>query len=94
MSAADLINSAFEGTLACMVCLNIRQLLRDRLVRGLHMAAPTFVTAWGFWNCWYYPSLHQWYSFGCGAALAIANSFWLGLAVYYRNSRAPEGGGQ
>ena len=83
----DIINSAFEGTLAGLVCLNVRQLLKDKQIKGTHMAAPYFVTAWGFWNCLYYPSLHQWFSFACGAALALANAVWLGLALYYQATK-------
>lgn len=84
MTLADIINSGFEATLAGMVALNIRQLTVDKVVKGTHMAGPVFVTLWGFWNCFYYPSLHQWASFATGSALALANGVWLTLALYYR----------
>lgn len=86
MSIADVINGCFEGGLAGLVWLNIRQLVRDGEVKGTHMAAAIFVTLWGYWNLYYYPSLHQWFSFATGAALAFGNTVWLALALLYRHT--------
>jgi len=82
----DLINSAFEGGLGALVWLNFHQLLRDKTVKGTHWFPPVFVTIWGYWNLWYYPSLHQWCSFVGGASLALANTAWLALAIHYRKT--------
>lgn len=80
----DSINALFELTGALLICLNIRQLLRDRCVAGVHWAPTAFFTTWGLWNCYFYPSLDQWMSFCGGLAIVVTNAVWLGLVWRYR----------
>ena len=86
MSLPDAVNSAYEGLGALMVLLNIRQVLRDRQVRGMHLGALLFFTSWGYWNLFYYAHLAQWLSWTCGCLLALANTIWLGLCLRYRTT--------
>jgi len=83
---ADLGNGLFEGGGAIMLLLNLRQLVRDKKVAGVHWGPIVFWTLWGFWNLYYYPSLHQWASFAGGVGVVACNTAWLGLAFYYRRN--------
>jgi hypothetical protein len=69
----DHINAFFEGGGALLQLLNIRQLLRDRTVRGVHWLPLSFWTVWGFWNVEYYSNLTQWWSFTCGIGVVACN---------------------
>jgi hypothetical protein len=73
----DLINGAFELSGAAMLWLNVRQLWRDRRIAGVHWGPTLFFAAWGLWNLFYYPSLHQWASFTGGLAIVSMNTAWL-----------------
>lgn len=70
----DYVNAVFEGGGAVIQLLNVRQLLRDRTVRGVHWLPLSFWTMWGFWNIAYYPSLHQWWSFAGGLGVVACNT--------------------
>lgn len=83
MSPADLVNGSFEGIGALVLLLNIRRLLRDKMVRGVHWAPVAFWTLWGYWNVFYYPSLGQSFSFVAGLAVAAVNTVQLALLVKY-----------
>jgi hypothetical protein len=83
----DLINGSFEAIGSLLVWLNIRQLYRDKVVRGVHIAPVMFWTAWGYWNIYYYPHLNQWLSFAGGISVVLANSVWVGQMLYYRKER-------
>lgn len=85
MSLPDLINGAFEACGALALCANIRQLLKDKQVRGIHWGSTIFFTSWGLWNVFYYPHLGQWASFAGGLFIALANIVWLVLRIKYRN---------
>jgi hypothetical protein len=82
---SDLINGIFEGGGAILLTLSIRKLLKDKKVAGISYAPVTFWTVWGYWNLFYYPSLHQWASFIGGIGVVVMNTIWLALAFYYRN---------
>lgn len=86
ISWADAVNGAFEFFGGAVNWLNVRQLLRDKKVRGVSIIPTFFFTSWGFWNLYYYPSLHQWLSFAGGAVIVGANAAWVCLAWRYRNA--------
>lgn len=83
----DLINGAFEFCGAAALTMNVYRILRDKQVRGMHWASTIFFTAWSLWNLGYYPTLHQWFSFAGGCAIAIANLVWLILVYVYRDRK-------
>lgn len=80
----DLVNGLFESVGGVSSWLSVRQLARDRKVRGLYMPAQYFYAAWGLWNLFYYPSLAQWLSFLGGILIVSGNIAWLSLAWKYR----------
>lgn len=84
----DLINGAFEFTAGLMTWLNVRQIIKDKKVRGYNLKVFMFFTLWGYWNLYYYPSLNQWWSFYGGISIMLANTIWLMLAIYYKRSES------
>lgn len=80
----DVINGFFEAGGALCIWLNVRQLLRDKKVRGVFTPVTGFFWAWGLFNLVYYPSLGQWFSFAGGCMITLANTAWLVLAIKYR----------
>jgi len=62
----DLINGLFEFAGAFALALNVRQLWRDKEVKGVHPIPTAFFAAWGLWNLFYYPHLGQYWSLAGG----------------------------
>lgn len=77
----DLINATFELVGAILGWINVRQILRDREVKGVYWPVTAFFAAWGYWNLAYYPALGQWYSAGAGLLLAASNTAWVVIAL-------------
>lgn len=84
MSIADLINGSFEGGAALVNVLSIRELLKHREIKGVHWGPNLLFAAWGFFNLYYYPHLHQWFSFGCAICLTAMNCVWLALLIKFQ----------
>lgn len=80
----DLINACFELATGILLFLNSWKLYKDKVVKGVHILPLMLITAWGFWNLYYYPHLDQWFSFWGGVVLVIANVLWFGLIIYYK----------
>lgn len=78
----DLVNGCFELGGALALCLSVRRLWQDREIKGVHWAPTLYFFLWGAWNCLYYPSLGQWWSFAGGVAILAANCAWLGSLVW------------
>jgi len=83
----DLINGAFELLGGIVLWQNVRRIRQDRKLAGVDWRVTGFFTSWGFWNLWYYPSLHQWASFTGGLLIVFSNFVWLYYAVKYRNAK-------
>jgi len=81
----DIINALFEFLGGALMCINIHKLHREKMVRGVHWSPTMFFACWGMWNLFYYPHLGQWWSFGGGCFIVVANSIWVTQMVYYRN---------
>jgi hypothetical protein len=79
----DLINGVFEALGSVATWMNVTRLYRDKQVMGVNWELSLFWTNWSMWNIYYYPHLHQWFSFGGGISIAVANTVWAGLAMYY-----------
>jgi hypothetical protein len=88
MTLPDIINGSLELVAASLQTMNVRKLLRDRAVAGVHWHMTGFYVGWGLWNCYFYPSLGQWFSFAGGVTMTCANIVWVTLAM--RFSRAPK----
>ena len=80
---ADQCNGAFEFLGALLVLNNCRVVVHDKAVKGVSILSTLLFSVWGAWNLFYYPWLHQWYSFGGGAVLTWANSVYVLLLITY-----------
>lgn len=74
---ADLANGLFEAAGAVFLGLNVRQIWRDKEIKGVHWAPTVFFTAWSTFNLWFYPSQGLLWSFWGGLSIAIVNAIWL-----------------
>ena len=83
MSWPDLVNGMFEMTGGLLICLSIRRLHVDRVVRGVSAWPVAFFAAWGLWNLFYYPILGQWFSLAGGVLITVANVAWIAQMLYH-----------
>lgn len=79
----DQINGAFEMIGGALVFLNVWQVYKDKMVRGINWWVMVFFTSWGFWNLYFYPHYGLWWSFWGGVLIAIGNVCWLVMAWHY-----------
>lgn len=90
MSLPDVVNGVFEGVGGLMLFADCLRLWWEKAIAGVNWQVRAFFLAWGVWNLFYYPHLDQWFSFGGGLLIVIANAIWVALAVHYsRKNRAP-----
>jgi len=80
----DLINAIFELGGGILCWLNVRRLLKDRIVKGISWPVQAFFASWGIWNLYYYPSLGQYLSLYGGIFLVASNITWVVLAIRFR----------
>ena len=76
---SDLVNGLFEAIGALFVWINIRTIWKDKGYKGVHWLPAIFFNSWGVWNLYFYPHLHQWWSFSGGLFMVITNTIWVGL---------------
>ena len=81
---ADFINGSFELVSGILVWLNVRAIYRDKTHKGVHLLPLSVFTIWGYWNMYYYPSLNQMCSLIGGIMVALANTVWVVMIVYYK----------
>jgi hypothetical protein len=79
----DLVNCGFLSAGAIAQWANVKRILRDKQVCGVVWQLSAIYIAWGFWGLYYWPSLHQWWSFAAEMILTIGSTVWGVLAVWY-----------
>jgi ABC-type transport system involved in cytochrome c biogenesis permease subunit len=84
MDYRDLVNGIFELGSGLLSILNIRRLVKDKVVHGISMIPISFFALWGAWNLFYYPSLNQPLSFFGGIVIFLVNAIWIFLVFYYK----------
>lgn len=77
MSIPDIINGTFELAGGLFIWMNVVQVWKDKIVRGVHWLPTAFFTTWGVWNLYYYPHLNQWVSFAGGICIVLGNLAWV-----------------
>lgn len=82
----DFVNGLFETTSGLFGLINIFRLVKDKELKGISWIPTFFFTIWGFWNVYYYPTLHQTFSFIGGIFISSVNIFWLILVFHYRTT--------
>jgi len=80
----DMINGAYEGLGALFVLATCRNLWKSKQPWGVSLLGIAFFTSWGVWNLYYYPHLHQWFSFVGGVCIVTCNCIYIGLLHYLR----------
>lgn len=81
----DQINAALIFIGSLMVFKSCFLVYRDKVVRGVSMLANMYFTGWGMWNVFYFPHLHQFWSFAAEMCICTANILWLFLMLYYKH---------
>jgi hypothetical protein len=79
----DFVNGVFELIGGLFVFANCVRLYKDKEVKGVVWQLTIFFAAWGFWNLYYYPFLHQWMSFVGGLLMTIGNTLWIVEVIWY-----------
>lgn len=87
MTWPDLVNGTFEFSGIFFVALNIVRTIRDKRVAGVAWLSVAFFSLWGYWNLFYYHHLGQIASWIAGMGVAVANTIWTALLIYYSRPR-------
>lgn len=87
MQLPDLLNGLFEAFGAWSVWANVARLKKDRDVKGVVWQFTIVWWLWGLYNLFYYPWLHQWFSFCAGCVLVVGNGVWLWIWIKIRRER-------
>ncbi len=80
----DMINGLILLGGAFVSTLNIHQILKDGSVKGIHWFPTLYFVIWGYWNIIYFYSSSSFISTIGSVVLAIANTTWLLLILYYK----------
>lgn len=80
----DMGNAFFELIGSVLVWLNVRQLHRDKEVKGYDWRVTVFWTAWGIFNLGFYPYLGLWLSLIGGISIVVANAVWVYMVLHYK----------
>jgi hypothetical protein len=86
MHLADIANGAFELGTGIWVIRACACLHRDKVVKGTSYGLQFWVTSWGYYNLYFYPSLDQWFSFTGGLLVVAFNTIWLLMAFHYHRN--------
>jgi hypothetical protein len=86
----DMINGLWELCGSLFLFRNSQMLWRDKMVKGVSILPTIYFFGWGIWNLFWYPSLHQFYSFMGGITIMAANCLWIVLMLYFKFLYKPE----
>jgi len=81
----DIINAVFVWAALIMSVLDLRRILVDRVLGGIHFGSAVLFTVWPLWDLCYYHSLGQWVSFCVCFLLACVRLCW--FSAVYRNRK-------
>lgn len=79
----DLINSLFISGAIIAAYLDLRQVWRDRAVRGITAATSVLFTMWPVWDLYYYHCLGQFVSMFACLVLVCMRATWAISAWYF-----------
>jgi len=83
----DLINGLFECIGGLFIVSNCFRMYKDKKVMGVNVSTTAFMTTWSLWNLIFYPANNLWLSFSGGLIIVLANSFWIGMTIYYLKNK-------
>ena len=87
MQINDLVNGLFESGGAFLTWINVYKICKDKETKGVFYPVWIFMSLWGLWNLYYYPSVGHYISFYAGIVLVLGNIFWVILAFIYNRRR-------
>jgi hypothetical protein len=83
-----MVVAGFEIGSAALICLSIKQLHRDKLVRGVSVWPVSFFALWGWWNLFWYAHINAPWAWWAGIAVVLTNTTWaLQMAYYLRKEK-------
>jgi hypothetical protein len=88
----DAVSAGFEVSAGILTWMNVKILLKHKVVRGVYWPATAVFTAWGGWNCIWYPHLQQWLSFSGGLFITVANATWIYWVLRFKQNRPEDHG--
>lgn len=83
MSYADLINGLYEVAAGFFLLLSCIRLYKDKEIKGWSIITTIFFTTWAYWNIYFYFHLTQKISVIGALFVALFNSIWTGMAIFY-----------
>ena len=90
MLLPDTINGLFEGVGSVFMGFNVARIVKDKCVRGFNWSTCAFFGAWSLFNLFYYPHLDQWVSTVGASLMAISNTTYVMLVIYYIHKEKKE----
>ena len=82
----DIINGLFEFGGAIALSRNVWITYKAKEVKGISIISTIWFSLWGYFNCCFYPSLGQHWSFIAGVLVATINTIWVGQMIWYKKS--------
>lgn len=83
MATLDIVNSIFFFTTSAFVVMNVFKLIQDKEVKGVKLLPSCFFSVSTWWGMYYYYQIEQMGGFLGITLLAIGNTSWMALAIYY-----------
>lgn len=80
---SDMMMGLIQVTSAGFLGVSVLQLFRKKYVSGVSAVTVSFWVAWGLWDLYYFPSLHQWWAFGGGVVVTMMNALYVSLILLY-----------
>lgn len=85
----DAANATLEVLWTVVLCLSIRRIALDKVVKGI---SPWHIALTAFTACWfvlYYAHLQQWWSVLSAAVYCVAVSTWVATILWYARRKEP-----
>lgn len=79
----DIVNGLFALCGGVMMVFNIVKLYSDKQYKGVHWGPMFFFVVWNVYSLFFLASLGQWFSFAGHSVLAVSETTWVGMMVYY-----------
>jgi hypothetical protein len=79
----DAVVAVFEAISAVFICVSIRQLHKDKKVRGVSPWMVGFFGLWGWWNTYWYLYIDAPYAWWAGWSVVLSNTFYTLQMIYW-----------
>lgn len=83
----DIVNGLYEILGGLFIMLSCRKLYHDKTVKGVSFIHVFYFLTWGYWNLYFYSYVGATFSFYGSIGIAIANTIWAIMILWYRRKR-------